>query len=61
MDPLYSRNRYPLAWVGEAASVRLVKRLNEGRTLYHPEQPDDWLNAALGLDCYPLIHRPVPS
>ncbi len=61
MDPLYSRSRYPLQWYGEAASERLVMRLSEGRTLYHPEQPDDWLDGALGLDRYRIIHRPSPT
>jgi hypothetical protein len=61
MDPVYSRSRYPLAWLGEAASERLLIRLSEGRALYHPEQPDDWLDGALGLERYPIIHRPSPS
>jgi hypothetical protein len=61
MDPLYSRSRYPLSWVGDSASKRMVQRLNEGRTLYHPDQPDDWLDGALGLDRYRIVHRPNPS
>jgi hypothetical protein len=46
--------------LGETASKRLVMRLGEGRTLYHPEQTDDWLNGALGLNRYAIIHRPSP-
>jgi hypothetical protein len=57
MDPLFNRNHYPLRRFGEVASQFLVKQVWERDILIHPEQTHDWLNEALGLDRYPIIHR----
>ncbi len=57
MDPLYSRSRYRLIRYGMAASRFIARELQRRDMLLHPDQTQDWLNAYLGLDAYPIIHR----
>jgi hypothetical protein len=57
MDPLYSRNRYPLIRFGESASRFVVRELRRRDIIVNTDQTHDWLNTALGLDSYPIIHR----
>jgi hypothetical protein len=57
MDPLYSRVRYPLTRFGEAATGFVDRELRRRNILINPNQTHDWLNAALGLESFPIIHR----
>ena len=56
-DPLFSRGRYPLRRFGDAASEFVVREMWRRGLLIGPEHTHDWLNAALGLDQYPIRHR----
>jgi hypothetical protein len=57
IDPLYSRNRYPLTRVGESATRFVVGELRRRDILINPDQTHGWLNAYFGLDSYPVIQR----
>jgi hypothetical protein len=61
MDPVFDRRRYPLTYFGEAASRNIVRQVRQRPILIHPDQTHDWLIPALGLDCYPIIHRQETS
>ena len=57
MDPEYPRSRYPLIWFGDSATRIMVERVMERGALIHPEVVHDWLDARLGLNDYPIVHR----
>jgi hypothetical protein len=57
VDPALSPIHFPLLRYGEPASRLYVKQLWERDILIQPEQTHDWLNQALYLDRYPIIHR----
>jgi hypothetical protein len=57
MDPLYSRERYPLSYFGEAASRHIVRQLHTRPIIICPEADHCWLLPLLGLDKYPITRR----
>jgi hypothetical protein len=57
MDPLFSRNRYPLIRYGDSATRFVVRECRRRGVLINPGQTHAWLNAYLGLDSYPIRHR----
>ena len=57
MDPDFDRRQYPLIEFGNPASKNIVRQLFERPILIRPHQTHDWLIPALGLDCYPIVHR----
>lgn len=57
MDPLYSRNRYPLSYFGESASRHVVHQLHTRPIIICPEKDHGWLLSMLGLDKYPIVRR----
>lgn len=57
MDPQMSRNHYPLIRYGNAATRFVVRECRRRDVLINPGQTHPWLNAHLGLDSYPILHR----
>jgi hypothetical protein len=57
MDPLFDRNRYPLTYFGESASLNIVRQLHTRPIIIDPEADHGWLLQRLGLDNYPLKQR----
>ena len=57
MDPLFARNRYPLSYFGDSASLHLVRQLQTRPIIIHPEADHGWLLPLLGLDKYPIERR----
>jgi hypothetical protein len=52
----------PLVLYGEDASRCIVRRcLKQGDIIDARTGQFAWLNGALGLDCFPIIHRPLPK
>jgi hypothetical protein len=58
MDPRFSRDRYPLIRYGNSATAFIVEECRRRELFINPSQTHPWLNAYLGLDPYPMIHRP---
>jgi hypothetical protein len=48
----------PIAADSAQAGVRYYMLIFGAQT--HPKIPRFWLQAALGLNCYPIRHRPTP-
>lgn len=42
---------------GESASRFVLRELRRREIIVNTDQTHDWLNTALGLDSYPIIHR----
>jgi hypothetical protein len=57
MDPLFARNRYPLSYFGESASLNIVRQIHERPIIISPEADHGWLLPLLGLDKYPIKRR----
>ena len=57
IDPRFGRHRNRLFQTGELAGKLIVRRLWENKALICAIHTYDWLNAALGLDRYPIVHR----
>jgi hypothetical protein len=57
MDPQFDRRQYPLFFYGDAAAKNIVRQLFVRPILLHPQQTEDWLIPALGLDCYRIVRR----
>jgi hypothetical protein len=57
MDPLFDRNRYPLAYFGDSASRNIVLQLHTRPIIICPEADHGWLLPLLGLDKYPVERR----
>jgi hypothetical protein len=57
MDPQFDRRQYPLLFYGDAAAKNIVRQLCTRPILLHPQQTEDWLIPALGLDRYPIVRR----
>ncbi len=57
MDPLYSRNRYPLSYFGDSASRHIVRQLHTRPVIIDPHADHGWLLPLLGLEHYPLTRR----
>lgn len=61
IDRDHPRGYYdPIIRNGDSASRRFVAALYERGRLIDAPEAACWLNAALGLDHYPIIHRPDP-
>lgn len=60
IDPYDSRAAYLYLRAGDPASRKLVRTLYMRRRLIDAPADACWVNAALGLDQYPIIHRPDP-
>ncbi|HEY7425456.1 MAG TPA: hypothetical protein VH682_14590 [Gemmataceae bacterium] len=56
IDQLDSRNTYPFLRSGDAATRKFVRVLRELGRLMVPPDDVSWLDAALGLDRYPVLH-----
>ncbi len=50
----------PIIRNDDKASRRFVRAMYERRRFLDPVEDVSWLNSALGLDHYPIIHRPDP-
>jgi hypothetical protein len=59
MDPVYTRSRYRLIRFGIAASRFVANELARRDLLINSNTTHDWLNHRLGLDAYPIRHRPL--
>jgi hypothetical protein len=57
MDPLFDRNRYPLTYFGERASLNIVRQIHTRPIIICPEADHSWLLPLLGLDKYPIVRR----
>lgn len=57
MDPLLDRNRYPLAYFGQAASLHIVRQLQTRPIIIAPEADHGWILPLLGLGTYPIERR----
>jgi hypothetical protein len=57
MDPHFSRGHYPLIRHGNSASHFIVRECRRHDLLINPSETHSWVNAYLGLDSYPIIHR----
>jgi hypothetical protein len=57
MDPLFDRNRYPLSYFGDAASLNIVRQLHTRPIIICPEADHGGLLSLLGLDRYPIERR----
>jgi hypothetical protein len=57
MDPLFARNRYPLSYFGDAASLHIVRQIHTRPIIVCPEKDHGWLLPLLGLDQYPITRR----
>jgi hypothetical protein len=57
MDPQFGRNRYPLSYFGDAASLHIVRQLHTRPIIISPEAKHDWVLQLLGLDKYPITRR----
>ena len=57
MDPLYSRNRYPLSYFGNSASRHIVHQIQTRPIIVCPENDHGWLLPLMGLDEYPITRR----
>lgn len=57
MDPLFDRNRYPLAYFGESASLNVVRQLQTRPIIICPGADHGWLLPLLGLDHYSIKRR----
>jgi hypothetical protein len=62
LDPEFGRLYYlELRRFGEAASHWAAHQfVFRGRRI-HPDEDLDWINQRLGLDNYPIVHRPPPD
>jgi hypothetical protein len=55
-----SRLRYLVLGSGDAVTRKFVRILHRRGRLMDPPEDTFWLDAALGLHCYPICHRPPP-
>lgn len=60
VDQRDGRDTYFVLGSGDRVTRKFVRILNERGRLFEPPEDISWLNAALGLDCYPIRHRPTP-
>jgi hypothetical protein len=58
MDPAFPWIDFPLLRYGEPASRSFVRHLEKNDFLIQPEQTCPWLDHALYLDRYPILHEP---
>ena len=60
IDQQDSRLTYLVARAGDAVTRKFVRVLDQRGRLKIPLEDTSWLEAALGLDRYPICHRPLP-
>jgi len=60
IDRQHDRYEYSFVRSGDAVTYKLVRVLHERGRLFDPPCSLGWLEAALGLDRYPIIHGPNP-
>jgi hypothetical protein len=60
IDRLDNRATYSPLRCGDADKYKFVRILRERGRLMIPTEDVSWLDAALGLDRYPVLHRPNP-
>jgi hypothetical protein len=54
MDPMFSRERYPLTYFGVAATRNIVRQVLTRPVVIDAPRTHDWLIPVLGLDHYPI-------
>jgi hypothetical protein len=57
MDPQYARNRYPLSYFGDSASLHVVRQIQTRPVIICPSADHGWLLPLLGLDKYPIVRQ----
>jgi hypothetical protein len=57
MDPVLDRERYPLLFFGELASLNFVRQMHRRPIIICPDADHGWLLPLLGLDRYPIQRR----
>lgn len=61
IDPYDSRLTYLVLGSGDAVTFKFVRILRQrGRLMDPPPADAFWVDAALGLHCHPICHRPPP-
>jgi hypothetical protein len=60
IDRVDGRSRFPEWRSGEAVTRMFVRVLRDRGRLFLPSGDTCWLEAALGLNRYPILHRPNP-
>lgn len=60
IDQRDSRLRYRILSSGDRVTLKFVRTLRQRGRLMDPPEDTSWLDAALGLDRYPINHRPSP-
>jgi hypothetical protein len=60
IDQFDSRTTYPVFRSGDPVTRKFVSILRQRGRLMDPAEDTFWLDAALGLHCYPICHRPTP-
>ncbi len=60
IDHQHDRYEYPFVRSGDAVTRKIVRVLRKRGRLFDPPCSMCWLEAALGLDRYPIIHAPTP-
>lgn len=60
IDQRDSRSTFRLLGSGDAVTRKFVRILDQRGRLMIPPEDTGWLDAALGLNCYPIRHRPLP-
>jgi hypothetical protein len=60
IDPYDPRSSYPVLRSGDAVTYKFVSILRQRGRLMDPPEDTFWLDAALGLHCYPISHRSAP-
>jgi hypothetical protein len=54
MDPMFSRDRYPLSYFGVPATRNIVRQIMTRPVIIDAPRTHDWLICQLGLDHYPI-------
>jgi hypothetical protein len=60
VDAFDQRTTYPVFRSGDPVTRKFVQILSQRGRLMIPPEDTSWLEAALGLSCYPICHRPTP-
>jgi hypothetical protein len=60
IDQYDSRARFLVLGSGDAVTYKFVRILRQRGRLMDPPEDTFWLDAALGLPCYPICHRLAP-
>lgn len=60
IDRIDSQRTFSVLGSGDAVTRKFVRILDQHGRLMIPPEDTSWLEAALGLDRYPICHRPMP-